>query len=249
MSGKYSRYRIVIEYFGQNFVGWQRQDNGISVQQIIEDAIFAFTKEKAILYAAGRTDSGVHARGQVAHFDLTISLDPKKMMRSLNHFLRPHKVSIIDCLHASDDFHARFSAVKRHYEYIILNRSAGSVIDEGRVWHFCNKLNLQNMRLAAEHLVGNHDFSSFRAKDCQAHSPVKTIDKIEIVKEGDYIRLRFSAPSFLHHMVRNIVGTLVMVGDGKIQPDDMKNILEAKNRSAAGVTAPPEGLYFMKVDY
>lgn len=244
-----NRYKCIIEYFGPNFVGWQRQDNGTSVQSVLEDTIFAFTKEQVIVYAAGRTDSGVHARGQVIHFDLDEEYDSYKLMKALNHFVRPNKVSIISCLKVSEDFHARFSAVRRYYEYIILNRNAPSVIDEDRVWHVNNLLDLEKMRESAKYLIGNHDFSSFRAKECQSHSPIKTLDEIDICMEGEYIKFRLSAQSFLHHMVRNIVGTLSMVGEGKIKPEDMKKILEAKNRAAAGVTAPAEGLYFMKVDY
>ena len=244
-----NRYKITIEYFGTNFVGWQKQENGISVQEAIEDAIFAFTKQKAMVYAAGRTDAGVHARGQVGHFDLDESIGNVRLMRALNHFIMPHKISIISCEKVTEDFHARFSAKKRHYEYIILNRSAYGVIDEDRVWHVHQHLDLDKMKKAAACLIGHHDFSSFRSKECQAHSPMKTLDEVEILSEGDYIKFRLSSKSFLHHMVRNIVGTLSMVGAGKFQPEDIKSILEAKDRVAAGVTAPACGLYFMKVLY
>lgn len=244
-----NRYKIIIEYFGANFVGWQMQNNGISVQSTIENAIFAFTKQKVIVYAAGRTDAGVHARGQVAHFDLKTKEDTHRLTRALNHFMRPHKVSILSCEMVGEDFHARFSAKKRHYEYIILNRLSPTTIDCERVWQVYAPLDVEKMRKAAECLVGYHDFSSFRAKECQAHSPLKTLDKIEIISEGDYIKFRLSAISFLHHMVRNIVGTLSMVGEGKLQIEDVRKILDAKDRKCAGVTAPSDGLYFMKVDY
>jgi len=243
------RYKITIEYFGTNFVGWQKQENGLSVQEVIEDAIFAFTKQKVIVYAAGRTDAGVHARGQVGHFDLDEHIGVVRLMRALNHFIRPSKVVIILCEEVSTEFHARFSAKKRYYEYIILNRKACSVIDENRVWHLHQNLDLDLMQEAAKFFIGQHDFSSFRAKECQARSPVKTLEELEILIAGPYIKFRLSAQSFLHHMVRNIVGTLSMVGEGKFVPEDIKHILAAKDRAAAGVTAPACGLYFMKVDY
>jgi len=240
---------MIIEYFGTHFVGWQKQQSGISVQAVIEDAIFAFTKQKVTVYAAGRTDAGVHARGQVGHFDLDEFIGNVRLMRALNHFIMPHKISIISCEKITEDFHARFSAQRRHYEYIILNRSAYGVIDENRVWHVHQYLDLGKMKKASECLLGHHDFSSFRSKECQAHSPMKTLDQLDIIRDGDYIKFNLSAKSFLHHMVRNIVGTLSMVGAGKFQPEDMKKILDARDRAAAGVTASADGLYFMKVDY
>ena len=243
------RYKLTIEYFGPDFVGWQKQQNFISAQGVIEDAIFAFTKNQVALYAAGRTDAGVHARGQVAHFDIAEEFDATRLVRALNHFVRPYKVSILSCEEVDKDFHARFSALKRHYEYIILNRKADSVIDENRVWYLHQALDIEKMQEGARFLIGRHDFSSFRAKECQALSPLKTLDKIEIVRDGEYIKFRLSSKSFLHHMVRNIVGTLAMVGEGKFAPEDVQKILYAKDRAVAGVTAPAEGLYFMRVDY
>ena len=244
-----NRYKLTIEYFGPGFIGWQKQPVGISVQGVIEDAIFAFTKQKPIVYAAGRTDAGVHAREQVAHFDLDERFDVHRLLRALNHFVLPHKVSIISCEEVSEDFHARFSALKREYEYIILNRSAYSVIDEHRVWHVHQHLDLERMMEGAKFLIGHHDFSSFRAKECQSRSPMKTLDKVDIVQAGEYIKFHLSAKSFLHHMVRNIVGTLAMVGEGKFKPQDVQYILDANDRAVAGVTAPAEGLYFMRVLY
>lgn len=246
---KVQRYKLVIEYLGSGFVGWQKQKNCISVQEVIENAIYSFTNEKVALYAAGRTDAGVHAKGQVAHVAFEKETDNIRFIKAINHFVRPHKVSIISCEQVEDSFHARFSATKRHYEYIILNRGSPSAIDENRIWHVYAPLDLSKMREAALFLVGHHDFSSFRAKECQAHSPMKTLDKLNILKEGDYIKFQLSALSFLHHMVRNIVGTLKLVGEGKMSPQYVKHILDAKNRSVAGVTAPADGLYFMKVDY
>ncbi len=243
------RYKIIIEYDGTDFVGWQRQQNAMSVQEAIEDAIFALTKEKVSIHAAGRTDAGVHAIGQVAHFDLDSAIDTHKLSLGLNHFIRPHNISIINCEEVDNTFHARFSARKRHYKYIILNRSAPPALEKNRVWHLHRKLNIAIMQSAAGCLVGRHDFSSFRATECQAKSPVKTLDRVDIVEEGEFIIFHVSSRSFLHHMVRNIVGTLKEVGEGKIKPEEIKNILLACDRKAAGVTAPPYGLYFIGVDY
>jgi tRNA pseudouridine38-40 synthase len=243
------KYKLTIEYFGTEFVGWQKQNNGISVQAVIENAIMELTKQQVVLHAAGRTDAGVHALAQIAHFDMDDFYDTHKFMMSINHFVRPHKISIISCEIADDNFHARFSAKKRHYKYIILNRLSPSVIYENRVWHVVPNLDIKNMKKASGYLIGQHDFTSFRARECQAQSPIKTLDKIDIEREGDLIIFHFSATSFLHHMVRNIIGTLKAVGEGKIKPEEVKAMLDAKDRSAAGVTSPPDGLYFLKVDY
>ena len=248
MEKKY-RYKIIIEYVGTCFVGWQRQQNGLSVQEVIESAILEFTKENVVIYAAGRTDSGVHALGQVVHFDLSREYDPYKLMASINHFVRPHAISVVNCDIVDETFHARFSAQKRHYKYIILNRESNTVLHKDRMWHIHDKLDVDKMIQAAQILIGKHDFSSFRAKECQSASPVKTLDKIDIIVDGDFITFEISAKSFLHHMVRNIMGTLKSVGDGKINPEVIRDILLAKDRSAAGITAPAAGLYFVKVDY
>jgi tRNA pseudouridine38-40 synthase len=244
-----TRYKIIIEYFGGDLVGWQKQNNGQSVQGFIESAIYQFTHEVVVVYAAGRTDSGVHARGQVAHFDLVKQVDIHTIIRATNHFLRPNHISILDCMIVSDDFHARFSAKKRHYQYVILHRKAPPAIDSGRVWHVSCDLDIIAMKRAAEFLLGMHDFSSFRASECQANSAIKTLEKLDIVQSGHYIYFNLSAISFLHHMVRNIVGTLYYVGIGRINASDMPHIINARDRSKAGITAPAEGLYFMKVDY
>lgn len=243
------RYKIVIEYDGSEYVGWQKQPTGMSIQEAIEVALYKLTKQEIALHAAGRTDAGVHALGQVAHFELLQPMGLEKFVPGLNHFLRPHKISILSCEVAADDFHARFSAKKRYYKYIILNREALSPLFYERAWHVRKPLNTEKMREAAEYLVGTHDFSSFRATECQAKSPVKTMDKVNIEKDGEFIVLYFSAKSFLHHMVRNMVGTLKAVGAGGLCPDDIKRIIDVKDRRAAGVTAPPDGLYFLKVDY
>lgn len=243
------RYKIVIEYLGTGLAGWQRQPHALSVQELIEEAIYKFSNENVTLHAAGRTDAGVHALGQVAHFDLLKEPTAFQVMRSINHYLRPHFVAIVSCEVASEDFHARFSAKKRHYLYRINNTRGEIAIDRGRVWHIYDPLNISAMQQAARYLVGLHNFTSFRATDCQAQSPLKTLDRLEITKAGDEVHFSLTAQSFLHHMVRNIVGTLALVGRGKWRPEDIEIALAAAKREAAGPTAPSDGLYFVKVDY
>lgn len=243
------RYKVIIEYFGEGFAGFQRQANYISIQEALEIAIEKISKEPTTIYAAGRTDAGVHAFGQVIHFDLTKHYEPYVVTRALNHFLRPFRICAVKSEIVNEDFHARFSAKARHYTYIIKNREGNLAIDRGRAWHVKTKLNIEAMNLGASYLIGQHDFSSFRALSCQAKSPVKTLTNITVEHILDEVRIAVSAPSFLHHMVRNIVGTLVLVGSSKWSPEDIKISLEAKNRSSAGPTAPACGLYFMKVDY
>jgi tRNA pseudouridine38-40 synthase len=243
------RYKILIEYDGTGYAGWQRQANAISIQECIEESIESFSQEKVTLFSAGRTDTGVHAVGQVAHFDLKKEHGAYTVTGALNHFLKTKGIVILETEIVDENFHARFSAKKRFYKYIILNRSAPPALDLNKVWHVKEPLNVDVMRLASGYLIGNHDFTSFRASECQAASPVKTIDEIEILLDEDYIVTYISAPSFLHHMVRNIIGTLKMVGCGKWQPEDVKTALEAKDRAAAGQTAPACGLYFLKVQY
>lgn len=244
-----TRYKITIEYDGTDFSGWQRQHNASSVQEFIEQAIEKFTGQKTVLYCAGRTDAGVHALGQVAHFDLDgDSLQTNTVVNAINYHLRPKPIVILDCKIVTEDFHARFSAKKRFYEYRILNRHSSPALDEKRVWHIKYPLNVDLMQQAASYLIGQHDFSSFRASQCQAHSPIKTIEAIKIAK-SEYIIIEVEAISFLYHMVRNIVGTLVLAGMNKITPGEVKNILDACDRTKAGVTAPAAGLYFKKVLY
>lgn len=221
----------------------------MSLQQIIENAIYAFSKEQVLVTAAGRTDAGVNAYALVAHFDLKNYYEPKRLMHSINHFCRGHTIGVIDAENVGLDFHARFSAKQRHYVYKILNRPAVNIIKDGLVYWVRYPLNVNNMQIAANYLIGKHDFSSFRAAECQSKSPIKTLDKIEIIKEGDEIKIYVSALSFMHNMVRNIVGNLIMVGKGSWSPDKIKQVLEAKDRTQGGPTAPPEGLYFLKVDY
>ena len=243
------RYKIIIEYIGTGIKGWQRQNGSVSVQQILEEAIYCLSKTYVTVHAAGRTDSGVHALGQVAHFDLPNYYDPYRLMQSINHFVRPYLVGVIDCIIVSDDFHARFAAIARHYVYRIINRKSPSIIDADRTWWVKAELDVEAMKKGAAYLIGKHDFTSYRAKSCQAKSPIRTLSKLDIIKDGNEINFYLSAPSFLHHMVRNIVGSLVLVGLHKWQPENIKIALEAKKREAAGVKAPANGLYFVKVDY
>ena len=243
------RYKIIIEYDGGNISGWQRQAHSSSIQQFIEEAIEKFSKEKVTIHAAGRTDAGVHALGQVAHFDLTKNYSTKEVQGAINYFLRPNKIIILDCEIVNETFHARFSAIKRHYRYVILNRKPSSVIDADRAWHIRDSLDIEKLQQAANLLLGKHDFTSFRALHCQAQSPIKTLDEIKVFAEGEKVIFTLKATSFLHHMVRNIVGSLVLVGTGKWKVDDIAKVLEARDRRSAGPTAPAHGLYFAKVEY
>jgi len=245
------RYKIIIEYDGTNLVGWQKQDEGNSVQEYLEKAIMAFCQKKVEVFAAGRTDAGVHATGQVAHFDLDTNMDLYHLREAFNAKLREMDapVAVVELEVVTDDFHARFSAKKRGYIYRLLNRRARSVLLENRVWHVNFPLNVEKMREGAEYLLGHHDFSAFRGAGCQAKSPIKTLDKLEIVQNGDEIDFIVEAKSFLYHQVRNMVGTLKMVGDGHLEPIDVKRILEGKKRADAGVTAPACGLYLNKIEY
>ena len=245
------RYKITIEYDGTNLVGWQKQQEGKSAQEYLETALFNFTHQKSEIYAAGRTDAGVHALAQVAHFDLNTDMELFRIREAFNANLRDMAapVAVINVEHVPDDFHGRFSATGRGYIYRILNRRARTVLLENRVWHVGYPLNVDLMREGAKHLLGHHDFSSFRGAGCQALSPLKTLDKLEIIQNGDEIDFIVEARSFLYHQVRNMVGTLKMVGDKHLTPDDVKNILESKCRAKAGVTAPACGLYLNKVMY
>ena len=246
------RYKLTVEYDGKNYFGFQKQIDcaNKTIEGVLEDAIFKLTNERVKIIASGRTDAGVHASGQVIHFDLGKDFDDYKFMMGINNFLREEEISILNCQKVDENFHARFSAKARHYRYIIINRRAVLTFQKNRAWHFFSEdLEIKLMKEAAKFLIGEHDFSSFRDAQCQAKSTIRTIDKIEIAQNGDEILIDVSAKSFLHHMVRNIVGTLTWVGSKKILPIAMKEILEACDRKKSGPNAPAFGLYFLGVDY
>ncbi|MBQ8785425.1 MAG: tRNA pseudouridine(38-40) synthase TruA [Alphaproteobacteria bacterium] len=245
------RYKIVIEYDGTDLLGWQKQLDGPSVQEYLEKAIYGFLQQTTEVYGAGRTDAGVHALAQVAHFDLEFPVDEFRIREAMNAHLRTMEapVSVLDVEAVSDDFNARFSAKGRSYIYRITNRRAPLVLDKNRSWWVYVPLDVEKMREGAKFLLGNHDFSSFRAAKCQAKSPIKTLDKIDIEQTDENITFYVEARSFLHHQVRNMVGTLKMVGDGHLEPEDVKKILESKDRTKAGPTAPAQGLYLSKIMY
>ncbi len=243
------RYRIRIEYYGGGFVGWQRQTNGFSVQEALETAIERMTGTFARVQGAGRTDAGVHAAGQVAHFDLPTPWPLKALRDGVNYHLKPHAVAVLEAEDAAPDFHARFSATGRAYLYRILNRRSPPVLARGQVWFYRKPLDESAMQAAADRLIGRHDFTSFRAVQCQAKSPVKTLDRLEVVRDGEEVRIRAEARSFLHNQVRITAGTLARVGEGAWSPDDVAAALAACDRAAAGPTAPPEGLCLLRVDY
>jgi len=244
-----TRFKLTLEYDGGAFVGWQRQDNGPSVQQALEEAVQKFCGEMVASFAAGRTDAGVHALGQVAHIDLAREATPETVRDALNFHLKPAPVAVLQAEIAAADFHARFSATARLYRYRIVNRRAPLAVERGRAWLVAAPLDAAAMHAAAQRLVGHHDFTSFRASLCQAPSPMKTLDILDVTRVGDEVQVAARARSFLHHQVRNMVGTLKLVGEGKWIPDDLANALAARDRSAAGPTAPPEGLYLTEVWY
>lgn len=243
------RYKLVLEYDGTGFVGWQRQDNGYSVQQALEEAIAGFCGETVNVFAAGRTDSGVHALGQVAHVDLMREAEADTVRDALNFHLKPAPVAVLSAERVGEDFHARFSAGERRYLYRIVNRRAPLTVERDRAWWVSVPLDADAMHEAAQVLVGRHDFSSFRAAECQAKSPDKTLDVLDVHREGDLVLVTARARSFLHHQVRNMVGTLKLVGEGKWTADDVAAALAACDRSAAGPTAPACGLYLTGVVY
>lgn len=243
------RFKMVVEYDGVPFVGWQRQDNGASVQQAIEEAILKTTGEVVTIHAAGRTDAGVHALGQVAHADLDYQIEPLRLCEALNFYLRPAPVAIIDVEIVPDDFHARFSAIGRSYCYRIVNRRAPLTVDLNRAWHVKVPLDAVAMHQAAQLLLGHHDFTTFRATHCQAKSPMKTLDRLDVHRIGEDIEVIAEARSFLHHQVRNMVGSLSMIGIGKWSTDRLVAALEARDRAKGGPTAPAHGLYLTAARY
>jgi tRNA pseudouridine38-40 synthase len=244
-----TRFKLTVEYDGGPFVGWQRQDNGPSVQQAIEEAILKTAGETVTIHAAGRTDAGVHALGQVAHADLDYQIEADRLRDALNFYLRPTPVAIIAAEQVAEDFHARFSAKGRAYCYRIVNRRSPLTIDLGRAWHVKSPLDVPAMQKAAQLLLGHHDFTTFRASQCQAKSPMKTLDRLDVHRIGEDIEVIAEARSFLHHQVRNMVGSLSMVGIGKWSADRLKAALEAKDRAKGGPTAPPDGLYLTAIRY
>ncbi|CDO58280.1 tRNA pseudouridine synthase A [Candidatus Phaeomarinobacter ectocarpi] len=243
------RYKLTIEYDGTPFVGWQKQDNGRGVQDAIADAILGFCGEHVTVAGAGRTDTGVHALGQVAHIDIERETDADTVRDAINFHLKPQPISILLAEAVSPDFDARFSAVKRHYLYRIINRRAPLTVDRHRAWQVPVPLDAQLMDEAAQQLVGKHDFTTFRAAQCQAASPVKTLDALDVRREGEAIVITARARSFLHNQIRSFAGTLKSVGEGKMSVRDVRAALEARDRSKCGPVAPPDGLYLMKVDY
>lgn len=245
------RYKLTIEYDGSGFAGWQKQPDVPSVQQSLEEAVAKFCGELCEVVGAGRTDAGVHALGQVAHVDLPTEYDAYKVMQGLNfHMLESARaIAVLDAEPVSDEFHARFSAIRRHYRYRIVNRRARAAIESGLVWQVGEPLNVEAMQEGAAHLLGHHDFTSFRDSECQAKSPMKTLDRLDVTQDDEHITITTDARSFLHHQVRNIVGTLVLVGKGRWEPVQVKEALDARDRAAAGPTAPPDGLYLTKVEY
>jgi tRNA pseudouridine38-40 synthase len=243
------RYRLTLEYDGTPFVGWQIQENGPSVQGRLAQAIKAFSGEDTIPRGAGRTDAGVHACGQVAHFDLAKDWTTDKIRDALNAQLRPDPISVLVCERAADDFDARFSATSRHYRYRIVTRRAPLALDRNRAWHVVHALDAAAMHRAAQALIGHHDFTTFRSAECQAASPVKTLDRLAVTQIGERIGIEVSARSFLHNQVRSMVGSLKLVGEGKWTAADLEQALAARDRAACGPVAPACGLYLAKVDY
>ena len=243
------RYKLILEYDGGPFVGWQRQENGPSVQAALEDAVIALTGAPSLVYGAGRTDAGVHALAMVAHVDIEKDYGAKVIQNALNQHLRPAPIAVLNVEEASADFHARFSCLRRAYEYRIINRRAPLTLEQGRAWRVSARLDADAMHAAAHKLVGLHDFSTFRSVQCQAKDAVKTLDEITVSRVGEDIILRCAARSFLHHQVRSITGSLVEVGRGKWRARDLEKALQAKARAACGPVAPPDGLYFRRADY
>ena len=243
------RYKIIVEYDGAPFVGWQLQEKDLSVQGALMAAIEAFSGEKVMVQGAGRTDAGVHAIGQVAHFDLAAERETDTVRDAINAHLRPHPVAVLSAEKVPADFDARRSALRRHYLYRIGNRRPDLALERGRAWRVPRRLDAEAMHAGAQRLIGKHDFTTFRSTECQAKSPEKTLDRLDVSRVGEEVHITATARSFLHNQVRSMVGSLVLVGDGKWQPDDMGRVLQARDRAACGPVAPPDGLYLVRVDY
>jgi tRNA pseudouridine38-40 synthase len=244
-----TRWRLTIEFDGGPFMGWQRQEHGPSVQQTLEEALHKMTGQQAVFTAAGRTDAGVHALAMSAHVDIGRELTAHRLREGLNALVRPHPISVLAVEPVADDWHARFSCIGRRYLYRILSRRAPPALDAGRVWHIPVPLDLDAMLEGASHLIGVHDFTTFRSTQCQSDSPVKTLDRLDVSRVGEEIHVTAAARSFLHHQVRSMVGCLALVGRGQWQPDDIRKALEARDRAALGFNAPPHGLYFVEAIY
>ena len=243
------RYKLTIEYDGTPYVGWQIQDSLATVQGELTEAVAAFTGERVAVNGAGRTDTGVHALGQVAHIDLGKEWDSDNVRDAMNFHLRPRPIAVLTAERVDSEFDARFSAIKRHYLYRISNRRADLALEQGRVWRVPRPLDTNAMHAAAQQLIGKHDFTTFRSTECQAASPVKTLDQLDIARDGDAVNVTASARSFLQHQVRSMVGSLVHVGEGKWSAGDLAAALEVRDRSRCGQVAPPHGLYLVRVDY
>lgn len=243
------RFKLLLEYDGAPFVGWQRQENGLSVQQVLEDAVFAMTGERRVVAGAGRTDAGVHAAGQVAHLDLSRDWTPFRLAEGLNAHCVPHPVAVLGVESVADDFDARRSARGRRYVYRVVNRRAPLTFERGRAWRIRPRLDMDAMRGAAQVLIGRHDFTTFRDVQCQAKSPVRTLDRLDVVRDDDAITFEARALSFLHRQVRSMVGSLIDVGTGRWTTADLRAALEAADRSRCGQVAPAHGLYLTQVDY
>jgi tRNA pseudouridine38-40 synthase len=243
------RYKLTIEYDGRPFVGWQIQDNGPSVQGVLIAAVAAFSGEEVSVQGAGRTDAGVHALAQVAHVDLAKDWDEDTVRDAVNAHLRPHPIAVLQAERVAETFDARFSAIRRHYRYRIVNRRADLALERGRAWRIAKPLDSAAMHVAAQRLVGRHDFTTFRNAECQAKSPVKTLDQLDVARSADEINVVTCARSFLHSQVRSMVGALALVGEGKWTADDVTVALEKRDRAACAPVAPPDGLYLTQVDY
>lgn len=245
------RFRMTVEYDGSPYFGWQRQSNGPSVQGALEAAVLSLTRETVSFRGAGRTDSGVHAKGQVTHVDLSRDWQPYKLRNALNAHLAMagEAISVLNVEAVTDDFDARFSALRRHYLYRIICRKSRLALEHKRAWWVSKDLDHEKMHAAAQVLVGRHDFTTFRSVHCQANSPVRTLDRLDVTRDGDLIEIRATAQSFLHNQIRSFAGTLKLAGEGAMSADDVKAALEARDRKACGPVAPPDGLYFMQVDY
>ena len=243
------RYKLTVEYDGRPFSGWQIQADQLTVQGLLTAAVEALSGDKTLVQGAGRTDAGVHARAQVAHADLTKEWDTDTIRDALNAHLRPHPIAILAAERAADDFNARTSAIRRHYLYRIINRRADLTLEAGRAWRVPRPLDAAAMHKAAQRLIGKHDFTTFRSTECQAKSPVKTLDILKVERSGEDVYVTSVARSFLHNQVRSMVGSLVPVGEGKWSPDDLAKALEARDRAACGPVAPPDGLYLINVEY